>query len=55
MNMEAEQLQKEGKHMCAVKSVVYETRIVVSRYYNTAGIRKKYHNIQTIKVSSINF
>ena len=28
---------------------------VVSRYYNTAGIRKKYHNIQTIELSSINF
>ena len=29
--------------------------IVVSRYYNTAVIRKKYHNIQTIEISSINF
>ena len=28
---------------------------VVSRYYDTAGIRKKYHYIQTIEISSINF
>ena len=28
---------------------------VVSRYYNAAGIRKKYHYIQTIEISSINF
>ena len=28
---------------------------VVFRYYDTAGIRKKYHNIQTIEISSINF
>ena len=28
---------------------------VVSCYYDTAGIRKKYHNIQTIEISSINF
>ena len=28
---------------------------VVFRYYDTAGIRKKYHNIQTIELSSINF
>ena len=28
---------------------------VVSRYYNTAGIRKKYHYIQTIEISSISF
>ena len=28
---------------------------VVSRCYNTAGIRKKYHLIQTIEISSINF
>ena len=28
---------------------------VVSRYYDTAGIRKKHHNIQTIEISSINF
>ena len=28
---------------------------VVSRYYDTAGIRKKYRNIQTIEISSINF
>ena len=28
---------------------------VVSRYYDTAAIRKKYHNIQTIELSSINF
>ena len=28
---------------------------VVSRYYDTAGIRKKYHNIQTIELSSTNF
>ena len=27
---------------------------VVSRYYDTAGIRKKYHNIQTIEIFSIN-
>ena len=27
---------------------------VVSRYYGTAGIRKKY-NIQTIEISNINF
>ena len=27
---------------------------VVSRYYDSAGIRKKYHNIQTIEISSIN-
>ena len=28
---------------------------VVSHYYDTAGIRKKYHSIQTIEISSINF
>ena len=28
---------------------------VVSRYYDTAGIRKKYHNIQTVELSSTNF
>ena len=28
---------------------------VVSRYYDTAGIRKKYLNIQTMAISSINF
>ena len=28
---------------------------VVSRYYDTAEIRKKYHNIQTIELSSTNF
>ena len=28
---------------------------VVSRYYDAAGIRKKYHNIQTIEISSIDF
>ena len=28
---------------------------VVSHYYDTAGIRKRYHNIQTIEISSINF
>ena len=28
---------------------------VVSRYYDTAGVRKKYHYIQTIEISSINF
>ena len=28
---------------------------VVSRYYDTDGIRKKYHNIQTIEISSIYF
>ena len=28
---------------------------VVSRYYDTAGIRKKYHYIQNIEISSINF
>ena len=27
----------------------------ISRYYDTAGIRKKYHNIQTIELSSMNF
>ena len=36
----------------------YQTYIqttVVSHYYDTAGIRKKYHNIQTINLSSTNF
>ena len=33
---------------------MFSVRTVVSRYYDTAGIRKKYHNIQTIKISSIN-
>ena len=28
---------------------------VVSRYYDTAGLRKKYHNIQIIEMSCINF
>ena len=28
---------------------------VVSRYYDTAGIRKKYHDIQSIELSSTNF
>ena len=28
---------------------------VASRYYDTAGIRKKYVNIQAIEISSINF
>ena len=28
---------------------------VVSRYYDTAGIRKKYLNVQTIEIFSINF
>ena len=28
---------------------------VASRYYGTAGIRKKYHNIQTIELSGIDF
>ena len=28
---------------------------VVSRYYDIGGIRKKYHNIQTIELSSTNF
>ena len=35
-------------------TVIYDI-ISVSRHYDTAGIRKKYHNIQIIKISSINF
>ena len=31
------------------------TNTVVSRYFDTAGIRKQYHYIQTIEISSINF
>ena len=27
----------------------------LSPHYDTAGIRKKYHNIQTIEISSLNF
>ena len=33
----------------------YITYTVVSRYFDTAGIRKKYHNIQTIELFSTNF
>ena len=29
-----------------------ELTTVVSRYYDTAGIRKKYHNIETIKLTN---
>ena len=32
-----------------------KSNTVVSRYYDTAGIRKKYHYIQAIKISSTNF
>ena len=41
----------QSKHTCTSRDV----RTVVSRYYDTAGRRKKYHNIQTIELSSINF
>ena len=33
----------------------YDLHTLVSHYYDTAGIRKKYHYIQTTKISSINF
>ena len=33
----------------------YDDTTVVSRYCNTAGIRKTINNIQTIELSSINF
>ena len=36
-------------------SVLPRVYTVVSRYYDTAGVRKKYHNIQTIEIFSINF
>ena len=39
----------------ALSTVVVVYNAVVSRYYDTAGIRKRYHNIQTIELSSTNF
>ena len=36
-------------------SSLFVPNIVVSRSYDTAGIRKKYHNIQTIELSGTNF
>ena len=35
--------------------IVQTGTTVASHYYDTAGVRKKYHNIQTIELSSINF
>ena len=34
---------------------VRNVKVHTVRYYDTAGIRKKYYNIQTIELSSINF
>ena len=34
---------------------VLDSFTVVSHYYDTAGIRKKYHYIQTIEIPCINF
>ena len=38
-----------------ILSMVGFPNTVVSHYYDTAGIRKKYHNIQTIELSGVNF
>ena len=35
------------------KEFVWELNTVVSHYYDTIGIRKNYHNIQTTELSSI--
>ena len=38
-----------------IKSMVYFSITVDSRYYDTAGIRKMYQYIQTIDITSLNF
>ena len=46
---------KGKKQWNGLKRNLHETITVVSRYFDTAGIRKKYHNIQAIELSSTNF
>ena len=52
---------KQIKHNDNIDSIsVYSTihklcHTVVPHYYDTAGISKKYHYIQTIEISSTNF